>query len=400
MEVKSMSIGPIWPLHSTIAILKFFGLWHEGKFKQQLIIYGFLFHAMFTFVNILALIINTFLNKEAFAKFIYISLTEIAVAVKVGFMLKQSSELVVLKDRLVTLHAKLPEGRYDDEFFEPRLRQISRVIKFYYALVVGSVSNVSFSPLFSSERVMPFNSWFFGLNWQDSTVGYGLLYFLESYGQIAHASSNICWDMVLTFMIVSLTIHVRIVGAKLEKIGWPLEDAAKHEKEFLNCIDYHRELLQLQDEIVKKFAVPMFVQFLVSTGVICAGAFTLSQVGKNSVLTLSQFVRLFIHYSIHCNQLSPLEAPGLFAFFLFYVSSICLQIFIPCYFGNELNWQSAKLPMKIYKSNWYDMKMSNEYRRHVAFLILRVNKPIEINILHFFNLNLQAFEKVRNCLIL
>lgn len=86
--------------------------------------------------------------------------------------------------------------------------------------------------------------------------------------------------------------------------------------------------------------------------------------------------------------------PGLFLFFADYVLTICMQIFIPCYFGNELTWQSAKLPVQIYKSNWFDSDISHEYRQCVVFFIMIANKPISINILHFFDLNLTAFEKV------
>lgn len=295
MKVKSKKVDPVWPLCSTISILKFCGLWHEGKYKQLLMIYGYLFHTFFTFINILALVINTCLNKEDFGKFIYISLTQIAVAIKVGFMLKKSCEFVALKERLITLHSKLQPGKYDNEFFEPNFNQISKIIKFYYALVVGSVSNVTFRPLFAPERMMPFNTWFFGLNWQENTIAYGLLYFFEAFGQIVNASSNVCWDMVLTFMIVSLTIHLKIIGEKLENIGWNTKSGKLRESyEFRECVDYHRELLQLHIDIVKTFSIPMFFQFLVSTGVICAGTFTLSQVSYETVL--SDYHSLFYLY--------------------------------------------------------------------------------------------------------
>jgi odorant receptor len=84
----------------------------------------------------------------------------------------------------------------------------------------------------------------------------------------------------------------------------------------------------------------------------------------------------------------------MFSILIGYLLSMTLQIYIPCYFGNELSLSSEKLSDSLFHSNWIDE--SAEFKLAMKIFMENTKKPLQISVFNTFNLNLESFLTVVN----
>lgn len=72
---------------------------------------------------------------------------------------------------------------------------------------------------------------------------------------------------------------------------------------------------------------------------------------------------------------------------------MCVQLFLPCYFGNEITLQYNEIRDSFYKTNWPGMSILN--RKFVIKFMERLKRPVRIITFNFFVLNLATFTSVR-----
>ncbi|XP_014230706.1 odorant receptor 94b-like [Trichogramma pretiosum] len=106
-----------------------------------------------------------------------------------------------------------------------------------------------------------------------------------------------------------------------------------------NCVEHHMLIIKLIRKIKAFFSQVIFFFFL------------------SSLITLAS--------SIY--QLSKLKLAS-FEFFSIFFYFICIltQVFLYCWFGNELGYESRAITETYYMGNWLDL--SNKDRRHIWFL--------------------------------
>jgi odorant receptor len=71
-----------------------------------------------------------------------------------------------------------------------------------------------------------------------------------------------------------------------------------------------------------------------------------------------------------------------------------LEIFLPCYFGNELSVASSKLSEALFHSNWY--KGNHKVAKAVKIFIENTKKDMKISAFGVFEVNLANFSKIIN----
>jgi odorant receptor len=72
-----------------------------------------------------------------------------------------------------------------------------------------------------------------------------------------------------------------------------------------------------------------------------------------------------------------------------YISSTLTQIFLPCYFGNELLVVSEKLAMTAFNLNWFDE--SKSFKTALKLFLENSKKPIKISVYKIFRVTLDNF---------
>lgn len=73
-----------------------------------------------------------------------------------------------------------------------------------------------------------------------------------------------------------------------------------------------------------------------------------------------------------------------------------LEIYLPCYFANQITWNSSLLCTQIYSSEW--LKFSAVTRKLIYLYMEFIKHPEKVKAGNYFDVGLPIFTKVR-CLI-
>lgn len=71
-----------------------------------------------------------------------------------------------------------------------------------------------------------------------------------------------------------------------------------------------------------------------------------------------------------------------------------LEIFVPCYFGNEVSIASAKLSTAIFQSNWIDGSV--KLKKAVSVFMENTKKDLKISAFGLMDANLATFGRIGN----
>jgi odorant receptor len=71
-----------------------------------------------------------------------------------------------------------------------------------------------------------------------------------------------------------------------------------------------------------------------------------------------------------------------------------LEIFLPCYFGNELSVASSKLSTALFHSDW--INGNKHFRKNVKIFMENTKKEIKISAFGVFEVNLATFSRICN----
>ncbi|XP_062563150.1 putative odorant receptor 71a isoform X3 [Armigeres subalbatus] len=141
-------------------------------------------------------------------------------------------------------------------------------------------------------------------------------------------------------------------------------------KEFKSmCPKQEEEYKRFARETEKQVSWSVFSQICASGVTICAIIFRLSAISlfDNVSSTISMY---------------------------FYLMSMLTQIFLPCYFGNDVTLKSQKLTNAMYTSDWYQLALRE--RKDLKMMMIRTSEPIRLKAGNFFNFNLTDFTSTLN----
>nr|WCC57358.1 odorant receptor 23 [Papilio dardanus] len=133
----------------------------------------------------------------------------------------------------------------------------------------------------------------------------------------------------------------------------------------VRCIKRHQLILWLVDEVESVFRASMILQFLIMAWVIC--------------MTLYKLVSL--------DLLSPQ-----FITMIAYMICVLVQLFLICYFGTQLKYESEYVNQSIYESDW--PAVSPRLRRPLLILMERCYQPIQPCIAYIVPMSLDIFISV------
>jgi odorant receptor len=71
-----------------------------------------------------------------------------------------------------------------------------------------------------------------------------------------------------------------------------------------------------------------------------------------------------------------------------------LEIFLPCYFGNELSFASARLSTSLFGSEWFEG--NKELKTTMKIFMENTKKEIKISAFGIFDANLATFTSIIN----
>ncbi|XP_017031395.1 odorant receptor 85c [Drosophila kikkawai] len=272
-----------------------------------------------------------------------------------------------LSDMVAELEHIYPQGRAQEEEYrlESYLRSSSR-ISITFALLY-SVLIWTFN-LFSIMQFLVYELWlkirvvgqslpypvYFSWNWEGNWSYYVLL-FCQNLAGHTSASGQISTDLLLCAVATQVVMHfdhlARVMESRDLSGSW-----AEDSRFLVDTVRYHQRILRLTDVLNDIFGIPLLLNFMVSTFVICFVGFQMTVgVPPDIMIKLS----------------------------LFLFSSLC-QVYLICHYGQLIADASSGLAIAAYKQNWNHADV--RYRRALVFFIARAQKTTHLKATVFMNI--------------
>nr|NP_524279.2 odorant receptor 85b [Drosophila melanogaster]Q9VHQ7.2 RecName: Full=Odorant receptor 85b [Drosophila melanogaster]AAF54244.2 odorant receptor 85b [Drosophila melanogaster] len=178
--------------------------------------------------------------------------------------------------------------------------------------------------------------------WQDNWSYYPLL-FSQNFAGYTSAAGQISTDVLLCAVATQLVMHFDFLSNSMER--HELSGDWKKDSRFLvDIVRYHERILRLSDAVNDIFGIPLLLNFMVSSFVICFVGFQMT-VGVPPDIV----VKLF----------------------LFLVSSMS-QVYLICHYGQLVADASYGFSVATYNQKWY--KADVRYKRALVIIIARSQK--------------------------
>ncbi|XP_063925985.1 odorant receptor 46a-like [Zophobas morio] len=97
-----------------------------------------------------------------------------------------------------------------------------------------------------------------------------------------------------------------------------------------------------------------------------------------------------LKYSVKGRSVVPFSSE--FFSLLMFEIGVLVEIFMFCWFANEVEIKSANIPLAIFHSEW--LKITDNFKQDISFFLMRSQKSIKISALGLFYLSLDTFVKV------
>ncbi|XP_071639793.1 uncharacterized protein [Temnothorax longispinosus] len=160
-------------------------------------------------------------------------------------------------------------------------------------------------------------------------------------------------------------LHKLIINNTVRYLGHALSPLNEDETNISEIIRHHLSIYKYAKTVNDIFREVFFIQFLVSTCVICISVYYLST---------------------HIMELSEIGE------FLGYVIGMCVQIYIYCWSGNEVMFKSMSIGDAVYHMDW--PFMSAKEKKELLMIMMRSSIPIKFTSSFLITLSLQSFKNI------
>ncbi|GLV44090.1 Odorant receptor 43a [Carabus blaptoides fortunei] len=271
----------------------------------------------------------------------------------------------------------------NSDLFQPKLSEHHTVlvkaideIRFLFRLVSSNygfnITLLCIFPFFDNSKklALPIKAWFpYSL---ESSPVFELTYLHQVTASFLFASLNCAFDTFFVSLIVHSIAQLDILLSNLS-MGhleyWKDSDAeTKVEDKMLylkQCAIHHEVIVKYVEEIESLFNFSILVQFFMSGLILCINMFQITVAEPLSV----QFLAIIV-----------------------YEACMLGQLYLYCWYGNELFLRSMMISEAAYFSDWY--AQGTVYCQSLQIIMVRATMPIQIRAGYFFSLSLETFTSV------
>uniref|UniRef100_A0A240SXS2 Odorant receptor n=2 Tax=Lutzomyia longipalpis TaxID=7200 RepID=A0A240SXS2_LUTLO len=213
-------------------------------------------------------------------------------------------------------------------------------------------------------RQLPFNIW---VPFDKFGPIYPYLYAYILYSAHIVVVYHIAFDSLFCISVSHLCMHYRLLqedfkeAIKMKECGEC--DIERSEISLKMCITKHQSLAHIRDDIDRIFTDVIFMNFFISSINICCVGFL---VATNPFYHAAKFFMLFLCYLI--------------------------ELFLFCWFGQELIDNSLLIANNAFECPWYCA--SNKFKNMLIYVIHRSQNPVLLNALKFWEISLKSFSKI------
>ncbi|XP_012059992.1 PREDICTED: odorant receptor 46a, isoform A-like [Atta cephalotes] len=269
----------------------------------------------------------------------------------------------VIKEHVITIINVLKKKPFKpSESCEVIIRQkydktIKKYAVWYYGLVQVTVICIILNAIFMDfiEGNLTYKAWVpFDYT---LPIIFLLMFTHQMIGMSICAAVNVACDSLITGLLQEICCQFEILEYRLTKI--------LYEKHILrDCVRHHNRIYEYAHIVNRRFAKIIALQFAVSMLVVCANLYKLAAI-------------------------SLLMINGSLVTLILYTACMLSQIFLYCWFGNELKLRSTKVANSIYNIKWQEL--DNKNKKSFLLIMRRSMIPIEFKSAIVITLNLDSF---------
>lgn len=355
-------LRPIFYLDKLVRVL---GLYQDGNQTWTYYIFGHLTHLLFMDYFFLGEIIYLFVAETWIERILILSIatTVICYMFKITTFFRKIKQIVDISEGLADLIAfSIDEEKYKNGvLIKKKVDLIEKVCKLYaIMLTVNAAFGVLVLIFF---RVLPYKV-FYPFNTETGSVGYYIAAIHQTVSCFHGSFFLLYIDMYPVSLMIYVTGLLQELKARLSFAGLD-EDASL--PELLHCVQIYDRIKKFTREIQNNFGAILFAQCTISSIVIGLSVFTVSIIEEQSTKVI-----------ISC-----------------YCLPVTFQIFMPCYFGNELMIASKEVMDSILAVKWFS-RAKNEKKIKSTLMIFTENLKVSL-IISFhglMNINLITFTNI------
>ncbi|CRK90092.1 CLUMA_CG003810, isoform A [Clunio marinus] len=275
-----------------------------------------------------------------------------------AFKIKQIKQLMAIIEDLSTYCTKT-------EKLKKYLKKVDKITKLFMTLAFCSCICGAFHTMYE----LPYKMWFpYDIN---NRLNYWISAIYQIIGSTILAQVTICIDLIpiifMCYVIAFLDILCdRLQALKKEKIKiTEFEDfLVPSNEELSKCIEFGIKIGKCVELIEETFSTIFFAQGFFSTLILCTISFSLSLVTDPV-----KFIRLFS-----------------------YLILMLVEIYLPCYFGNEITLKSEKLSENLFHSDWPEE--NKKFRSNMLVAMEKMKRSFKIAAFGVFGVNMKTFSDV------
>ncbi|KAJ3663632.1 hypothetical protein Zmor_007874 [Zophobas morio] len=351
-------------MNMNLLFLKIIGVWPRKNeiYKPGFyMVYGGLMIGLFVVCHIATQVINIYFVRENLASvvgIVYIILLEITGFVKVFFILKNIKKL---NERVTLLESNWFQGINHEQhiLIESSVKFWKTVYRMFMVVCFSSSAFWMTFPLLDAsaeEKRLPFLAWY-PYDYKISPlyeITYGFQVISVSYLSLIHLNVD---HLMYTFNVYT-KCQFDILCDNLRNFTKVSSDLNNN---LITCVLDHKRILSFVEDC--KFFSGIFVFHLIISGV---------SIG----ITMFQLT-LVVPFS---SEFYSLVSYGL---------SITAQIFMYCWYGNEVELKSNLVSYAAFESDWTELP--HHVKKNLLIFIINVIKPIKISAYDVFYLSVETF---------
>nr|QZH55104.1 odorant receptor 8 [Achelura yunnanensis] len=262
------------------------------------------------------------------------------------------------------------------------LKSIKRarfVMSAYSAMCVCAVSVGIVMPLTENFEILPTNVEYHQFNVYKSPA-YGILYSHHIYYKPATCIIDGVMDTILAAFIASAIGQIEILSFNLrnfDKLAYKLRARAINDRENIRpeqyyiqvtmkeCIKHHNSIIRYVSMIEDAFSLASALQFMLSVMVLC--------------LVGIQFLSIE----------DPRSHPMQIVWMAIYLWCMLTEVFILCWFGDELIWKSQSVRQAAFEGPW--LKLDVKTAKYIVIFLERCKRPLQVTAGKIFTLSLGSY---------
>jgi hypothetical protein len=273
------------PFKLAFTIMKYVGMWHDGKRSWTYTILGHF--AIFFFVKSFTIQYFMYVIKapswEESIEVSGLAATELAHSFKFWNFYFKLNKILESVDTLTALLTFSADERWKSrDHLMSRIATEIKIHKVFWFTAWTTCFLSCLNPFTLHE--LPYKAWF-PFDTTSSEVNFWLASIYTTIIAFPLSISDITLDMIpvifLTFaigLVEELAERLAQIGEEAEKAETSSNEDEKVEKELIKCIEIHNRIKKFVKEIEDNFSLAIFLQGFISSATLCASAFALSTV--------------------------------------------------------------------------------------------------------------------------